>query len=190
MVLVVLISSLEVVKHLWCQSSFQTINGGGRTIGSVIEALSMHTELKKLQLNSANVGRSECIALENLLRLVTKLHQLSLFDNEIDDEGVDALVGALANSRLSVLSLSWNQNITTRGWQSLAAPLENPKSNLEEQLHYSQNNIGNEGALIFANALISNHKLKTLNLADNGITAEGWSNFSTVLCDTSSINNT
>ena len=52
------------------------------------------------------------------------------------------------------------------------------------------NNIGDEGALIFANALATNRKLKTLIFTDNGITAEGWSSFSKVLCDTSSINNT
>ena len=47
-----------------------------------------------------------------------------------------------------------------------------------------------KGRFIFANALASNRKLKTLDLCDNGITAEGWSSFSKVLCDTSSVNNT
>ena len=59
-----------------------------------------------------------------------------------------------------------------------------------EKLHLVGNNIGNEGARIFANALESNRKLKTLDIRGNGITTEGWSSFSKVLCDTSSINNT
>ena len=67
--------------------------------------------------------------------------------------------------------------------------LERPNSNLED-LSLASNNIGNEGALIFANALAKNLKLKILYLGGNGITAEGWSTFSNVLCDTSSINNT
>ena len=54
--------------------------------------------------------------------------------NDIDDEGVDALVGALANSRLRSLDLSSNRNITARGCQSLAALLENPNSNLESSI--------------------------------------------------------
>ena len=62
----------------------------------------------------------------------TELQELNLCNNDIDDEGVDILVGALANSRLSSLDLSSNRNITARGCQSLAALLENPNSNLEE----------------------------------------------------------
>ena len=50
--------------------------------------------------------------------------------------------------------------------------------------------MGNEGALIFANALARNNKLEILNLHNNEITAEGYSSFSNVLCDTSSVNKT
>ena len=60
-----------------------------------------------------------------------ELQELNLCNNDIDDEGVDVLVRALTNSRLSVLDLSYNR-ITARGWQSLAALLENPNSNLEK----------------------------------------------------------
>ena len=42
--------------------------------------------------------------------------------------------------------------------------------------------------MFFANALDSNCNLKALNLSGNGVTAEGWSPFSTILCDASSIN--
>ena len=73
--------------------------------------------------------------------------------------------------------------------QSLAALLEHPHCNLD-RVYLSNNNIGDEGAIIFANALASNRNLKTLNLYRNDITAEGWSCFSKVLCDTSSVNNT
>jgi hypothetical protein len=60
-----------------------------------------------------------------------------------------------------------------------------------EELTLSYNsNIGDEGALIFANAVVNNSKLKTLALEGNAITPEGWSSFLKVLCDTSSVNNT
>ena len=60
------------------------------------------------------------------------VHFLNLNGNDIDDEGVDALVGALLNnSRLQQLYLSSN-HITARACQSLAALLTNTSSNLEE----------------------------------------------------------
>jgi hypothetical protein len=161
--------------------------GGGQS-EEIFDALSTQFQLEKLDLRCLNLGRKECAALANLLRSAANLQLLNLCSNGIDNEGVDLLVGALANSRLGVLNLS-NNNITARGCESLAGLLEGPKSNLEE-LHLSHNNIGDEGALIFANALASNSKLKKLFLSSNGITAEGWSSFSKVLCDTSSVNKT
>ena len=54
-------------------------------------------------------------------------------------------------------------------------------SNLEE-LSLQVNN-GDEAAYIFAIALANNRKMKTLDLSNNGVTAEGYSSFSKVLCD-------
>ena len=157
----------------------------------IITALSAHPQLAHLDFRSMNVGRNECTALAALLSSsATGLHSLKLCDNDIDDEGVDILVDALTNSRLSQLYLSLNQSITTRGCQSLAVLLEKTSINLEE-LFLANSNIDDEGAHIFAHALASNLRLKTLNLGRNdGITAEAWATFSKLLCDTSSINST
>ena len=166
---------------------------GVERLVDIIEALSEHPQLETLRLPSMNIGigsREYMMALVNLLsHAVTELQELNLCNNDIDDEGIHAFMGALANSRLSVLDLSTNSNISGRGWQSLAAMLERPNSNLEK-LHLGFNNIGDEGARIFANALTNNCKLKILSLHHNGITAQGWPSLSKVLCDTSSINNT
>ena len=181
-----------------CNKSLKSVKFTNNRMGDdvplvdIIEALSAHPQLEKLELHGMNVGRTVCMtALANLLRhTTTNLQKLNLWENEIDDDGVDALVGAIiTNSRLSVLDLSSNPNITSRGCQSLAALLELPNFNLE-QLYLIANNIGDKGALIFANAMASNRKLMTLSLSNNGITAEGWSGFSKLLCDTSNINNT
>ena len=153
----------------------------------IIEALSMHSQLEKLELISMNIGRNECVALANLA--FTELRALNLSNNNLDDEGVDALVGAFTNCKVDDLVLSSNPNISARGWQCVANLLECPHSNLEE-LHLIKNNIGDGSALVFANALSTNPKLKMLGLEDNDITAEGWSGFSKVLCDASSINST
>jgi hypothetical protein len=56
-----------------------------------------------------------------------------------------------------------------------------------EKFYLNSTTIGDEGALIFINALASNRKLKALYLEFND---DYWSCFSKVLCDTSSINTT
>ena len=161
----------------------------GAQLVEIIEGLGVHPQLESLDLRSMNAGRSECIvALAALLGVTPDLHTLHLVQNDIDDEGVDALVVAVANSNLRFLNLS-SINITARGCQSLAALLENPNSNLE-RLRLRSNSVGDKGAFIFANALATNRKLRDLDLDSNGITADGWSSFSKILCDTSSITNT
>jgi hypothetical protein len=163
---------------------------GSEELVEIIEALVTHPQIEKLAFPSMSIGRNECAALGNFLRGSTSLQELNLFQNNIEDEGVDALVaGALVNSTLHVLYLDSNPNITARGCQRLAALLEHPNSNLEH-LRLNGNGVGDEGTHIFANALASNCKLKTLDLYNNGITAQGWSSFSKVLCNTSSIKNT
>ena len=60
-----------------------------------------------------------------------------------------------------------------------------------EELYVARNNVGNEAAATFANALTNNHTLYELDLGDNPlITAVGWQAFSKILCDTSSVNAT
>lgn len=181
-----------------CNKSLKSVkfrdNQMGGELVDTITALSAHPQLEELKLWSMYFGRNERTALVNLLREASGLQELTLFCcsplqqyNVVDDEGVEALVGGLTNSRLRSLDLS-NNSIAARGCQSLATLLQNPNSNLDE-LYLNHNIIDNEGAHILANALTSNRKLKTLRLECNDFT-EGWSGFSKVLCDTSSINNT
>ena len=176
-------------KSLKCIGMEEIGLGGGQLV-EIFEAMSVHPQLERLRLDNMNIGRNECAALANIL-CSTNLQNLSLRNNAIGDEGTDVLMttcAALANSSLGVLTLSDN-NITARGCRSLAIILGSTTSNLWI-LDLGNNNSGDEGAQIFANALTSNRKLKTLDLHYNGITAEGWSCFSKILCDTSSINKT
>jgi len=159
----------------------------------IITACSMHPQLTELGLldNETSIGRNECTALSTLLRCTTtQLQKFDLQNNDIDDEGVKELVNALSNgNQLRELDLSRNGSITIKGWKIVANLLEAPGSKLVE-LDLGMNNIGDEGALVFAEALTNNSTLKTLGLHDNGITADGWTPFSKLLCDTSSVNNT
>jgi hypothetical protein len=60
------------------------------------------------------------VALATLLRSATELQYLDISNNDIDDEGIEALVPALANcSHSEELWIHDNPSITTRGWQRL-----------------------------------------------------------------------
>ena len=179
-----------------CNTSLKSITIGYNQMGDgeqsveIIESLVGHPKLESLELFGMNICGNECRALASLLsQSFTELRELNLYLNDIDDEGVDALVGALPNSELGNLTLSENPNITARGWKSIAAMLKNPYCNLKK-LHLIDNNIDDEGALVFAYAMARNSKLKVLCLSLNAITTEGYFCFSKVLCNTSSINRT
>jgi len=158
----------------------------------IITALSMHPQLEHLHFNvmNMNIGRNECSALATLLRCTTtRLQSLTLYENNIDDEGIAVLVNGLANCNpLATLNLAANELVTIRGWKKLCTLFDT--SNSLEDLSIYGNNIEDEGALVFANALSKNSTLESLDLDYCQITREGWIHFSKLLCDTSSVNGT
>ena len=132
--------------------------------------------------------------MSTLLRCsATRLHTLHLTNNEINDEGIDALVPGLTNcSHLQTLVLSNNLAVSLRGWQQLATILEAPNCNLGElYIGIGRNAVDDELLTFFTNALVNNISLVKLNL--NGrqqITPKGWQILTDLLCNTSSINST
>jgi len=179
-------------RSLKCIRISSCTSGGG--LVDIITALSMHPQLTELRLsdNETNIGRNECTALSTLLRCTTtQLEKLNLRNNNIDDDGVKELVNALSNGhKLQALDLSHNDSITIKGWKTVANLLEAPGSKLVKLEIYNNSNIGDGGALVFAETLTNNSTLEKLYLHDCGITTEGWSPFSKLLCDTCSANNT
>jgi len=172
--------------------SYNVIEDDVNNMVDIITSLSMHPQLTKLRLLDMIIGRNECMALATLLRCTTtQLRLLNLNINDIDDEGVEALVNSLSNvNQLQELNLSANREITINGWKKVATLLEMPSSNIE-LLDVSYNEIRDEEARIFANALKNNSTLKTLNLKECYFSlGQGWVPFSKLLCDTSSISNT
>ena len=153
----------------------------------IVTALSVYPHLEQLDLNGNRLGENGCVALATLLQSSAKeLQYLYLSNNEVIDEGIEALVPALANcNRLEYLHLSRNPSITTLGWQSLASVLEFPSSNLKG-ISITENNVDDEAVTAFANALTSNNMLHTLNMILNpSITTIGWQSFSKTPCNTS-----
>ena len=158
----------------------------------IITALSMHPQLTELSLSGINMGRDECTALSTLLRYTTSmLEKLTLYDSNVDDEGIEDLINVLVNiNTLEAMNIGSNLSITTRGWKAVANLLEMPNSNLDTLHVVNNSNFGDAGARLFATALANNYTLRRLSLTECGITREGWAPFSKLLCDTSSVNNT
>ena len=101
---------------------------------------------------------------------------------------MELLVQALSkNNQLQDLDLSNNEEITITGWKAVSTLLELPDTKLET-LKIIHNNIGDEEALVFANALVNNSTLDTLDLDYCRITGRGWAPFVKLLCDASSVN--
>ena len=131
------IGSCKSLKHFTFANN-EIVNG---QLADIIMALSVHPQLKKLELLRMNIGRNECIALETLLcNTIKHLQTLNLRQNNIDDEGLDALVHALSScNQLRVLNISFNQTITSRGWKKVSTLLERRVSNLLRLVLLSNN---------------------------------------------------
>ena len=168
------------------------INIADEGLVDIITALSMHPNMKALDLDGSLLNKNGCKALATLLQhSATELESLDLRSNQIDDEGIDALVPALKNSsNLQKLWLNNHPSITSIGWQQVSTILKSPYSNLKELHIMSNNNIDDEAAAAFASSLVNNSSLSRLELGNRTITEKGWGALSRLLCDTSSINST
>lgn len=154
------------------------------------EGLGGHNQLEVLRLNSLNIGAVQCRALATLLRSkLFNLRELGLRNNDINDEGLELVVGALAYNGLRVLDLTGNRQITSGGWGKLAGLLEGEGSNLEA-LFLNRNNVDDNAVINFSDSLASNRQLRYLYLDTSDITTRGWDAVLKVLCDTSGVSET
>ena len=81
-------------------------------IVDIITALSMHPQLKRIDLSGMDVGGVSCIALSTLLRCsTTNLQLLDLGNCGIDDEGIESLSQSIRGIKLQKLKLTGNQSI-------------------------------------------------------------------------------
>ena len=160
----------------------------------IITALSIHPHLQNLWWSGNRLSTKGCMALATLLRCsCCELQHLDLDRNELDDEGIDALVPELKNcNHLHTLVLSRNLAISLKGWRCLATILEAPNCSSLITLYVSGNNVVYEVVTTLTRALVNNRTLTTINVYDNNetITDEGWEAFSKLLCDTSTVNST
>ena len=199
-----------------------TIARGLRNIGSSLEELDLSSNdignddlltlaaalsdcprIKKLDLyeNGFSMARSGLAALSRWLQTAgIQLDRLTVSDCDIDDEGLQAMIGGAVN-HCKHLCLSYNRRITASGFRLLATALQSERCCVEkiellDMGFVDDVSIGDDGSEALARGLIGNKTLRNLHLIFeleediSSITASGWSSFTKALCDTSSVNNT
>jgi len=149
----------------------------------LVESLLGHTNLECLSMGDNAIGIQTCSALSKLLTSTkTKLAEINLENNHINDEATSILTNALSmNKILKKLNLSFNCDITQQGWQIFSTCMQQGGS-IIETLNISSTNISNQGISALGSSLIGNTTLKTLDLYDinnNGtpLISSGWSSF-------------
>ncbi|KAL7501261.1 hypothetical protein ACHAWT_011193 [Skeletonema menzelii] len=161
---------------------------GSEGLSTLAAALTNCTHLERLDLSEGDFSMA-AVGLRSLSdwlqTAACKLDELILVWCEINDEGLRALTeGALNHCKH--INLSGNRNITVSGWGCLSTAQKTESCGLEN-LGLTFNDIEDDGAEVLARGLVGNKTLKCLHFS---IAPAGWSAFSKVMCDTSTINNT
>ena len=144
--------------------------------------------LTNLDMRSFSIQLEDIAAITTTFKWCSNLYHIHLTNCSITDETflpmVEALVG---HPVVELIQLDENQ-IGNKGCELLSKLLQDPSSTLTN-ISLRSNNVGNEGAIAFANS-IANSKLETLSLFNNPVDISVDSAFSKALCDTTSILNT
>lgn len=130
-------------------------------------ALINNTTLQTLCLNNNNLKSDSAFEISKLLKVNSTITRLALNKNKIGNIGVKYL----ANNNLTLLDLN-NNNISLEGIRYLANMLDNEECRLIS-LYLIANDIGDEGALLLANALKTNDRLQYLYIKYSNITNNG-----------------
>lgn len=148
-------ASLEVgVPSLQNTTLFQTAISYDKTVHSV-------------SLCGTQIPHEVAVQIANALRINNVLTDLSLWDNNIGDEGITAISQALKDNKktnLATLNVAYN-NISFDGTAALASTLID--SVVLTTLNLSNNRIDEEGGNLIANALKGNKVLTSLDIGNN-----------------------
>ena len=148
-------------------------------VESLIHGLVQCNRLQLLNLNNNTIGDN---GLDMLIQgLPASVNTLKLDDNQV------ALARQLPLTRFESLHLSFN-SLCHGGPGIIAESLANPSCRLRE-LYLCDANIRDEGMTTLAGSLRGNRGLTCMALSNNDIT-DGWNAFTSVLCDSTSIDAT
>jgi hypothetical protein len=157
----------------------------------IADALAVNSSLKVLEMNwNRSITSSGWIAFFNRLRYsACSIEKIDLSSNNIDDEGVGALVDLVAGMiTLNRLNLTDCNSITNNGWRVIAR-VPQISSNVTS-LKLGGNNFNDDAVIHFAAALATNKHLNSLVLDGREITDRIWVAFSNVLCNNTSVQST
>ncbi len=177
-------------------TSLKRLNVWGMSIGDhglqdLVRSL-VNCNLEELSLSKSMLAESfsGLRALGTLCRRKTNIRSLCLIDTSLTDAGLQSFVEGMANCcRLEELYLSNNDSITANGLTSLSSLLRAEHCSLRA-LVLNGVHLDDEGAAALAHGLVGNKSLTALEFSSSSFTARGWSAFSRLLCDTSSMSNT
>ena len=145
---------------------------GDEGFSEIISSLSVQSQLEGLKFCGSNVGRGGWALLGLALKDIN-LKKLHLCHNDIDDEGLHALVTNMKKgSSVDILVLAGNASITAEGLKSLSSLLQSDNCCLEV-LDLGDMNIGNDGLDAVMDGLAENKSLKLLSLSGNSIDDTG-----------------
>ncbi|XP_045387790.1 NACHT, LRR and PYD domains-containing protein 13 [Lemur catta] len=129
--------------------------------------------LKDLSLERCNLSVATCPHLASFLINVQKMTRLCLGFNQLQDNGVEVLCGALTHSRCTLERLElWFCQLGALSCRHLSAALL--KNNSLKHLNLSKNNLRDEGVKFLCEALSRPEcNLKSLDLSGCSFTAKG-----------------
>ena len=178
------------ISDMVLQCRNQTLVGGvGHEILKSYQKI--NNNLTRLCIQSAVLNNGGCNVITETLRWCTNLKSINLALNSIIDEQLLPIVDAIrggCDTSLENLHFSFNR-IGNAGCHALVTLLDHTNFNLQS-LDLESNQIGNEGATAIANSLFNNTKIQTLDLQINPFDPSAVGIFCTVLCNTSSVNDT
>ena len=151
----------------------------------------INNNLTRLGINEVVLDNGGGDVITETLRWCRNLKTINLARNSITDKQLLPIVEAIkevCDTSLENLYLHGN-SVSNAGCHALATLLEDPHCSLQT-LDLDENRINNEGATAIADSLVNNTKLQTLDLDRNPFDSSAVGIFCTVLCDTSSVNDT
>ena len=157
-------------------------------MNALTDALASNRSLKSLNLggNYGITATWQRFFSTVLANPSSELEKLDLRCCAINDAEIRALTDALVNnSKLKVLDLSHNFQITDTGWETFSSVLESPHTALEE-LELQGSHTDDDTATLLVNSLANNKKLKKLMIDHS----DDWEPPLSVLCNTNSIMDT